>query len=111
MRIRLGAGLLLGAPGGAARRHRRRGAISTEWCRTRAASFPARPSRITNTDTSQTQQLVTNSQGLFEAVLLNPGTYAFSVEMQGYKAYNQTGISLAVGQTLSLTVTLEVGPS
>ena len=65
--------------------------------------------RITNTDTSQTQQLVTNSRGYFEAVLINPGTYAVRVELQGFKTHNQTGITLAVGQTLSLTVTLEVG--
>ena len=55
--------------------------------------------RITNTNTSQTQQLVTNSRGYFEALLLNPGTYAVRVELQGFKTLTQTGISLAVGQT------------
>ena len=58
--------------------------------------------RITNTNTSQTQQLVTNTSGYFEALLLNPGTYAVRVELQGFKTLTQTGISLAVGQTLSL---------
>ena len=47
--------------------------------------IPGAAVRITNTDTSQTQQLVTNSSGYFEAVLLNPGTYAVRVELQGYK--------------------------
>ena len=65
--------------------------------------------RITNTDTTQTQQLVSSDKGYFEAVLLNPGTYAVRVELQGFKALNQTGISLAVGQTLSLALKLEVG--
>src|SRR4026207_82702 len=65
--------------------------------------------RITNTDTNQTQQLVTNGRGYFEALLLNPGTYAVRVELQGFKALTQTGISLAVGQTLSLSLKLEVG--
>src|SRR5512134_2847514 len=65
--------------------------------------------KITNTGTSQTQQLVTNSSGYFEAVLLNPGTYAVRVELQGFKTFVQSGISLAVGQTVSLTVTLELG--
>ena len=41
---------------------------------------------IPNTDTSQTQPLVTNSSGYFEAVLLNPGTYSVRVELTGYKA-------------------------
>jgi hypothetical protein len=65
--------------------------------------------RITNTDTSQTQQLVTNASGYFEAVLLNPGTYAVHVELQGFKILSQSGIALAVGQTVSLTLRLEVG--
>jgi hypothetical protein len=71
--------------------------------------IPGAVVRITNTDTSQTQQLVTNSKGYFEAVLLNPGTYAVRVELQGFKTYSQTGITLAVGQTVNLTVKLEVG--
>jgi hypothetical protein len=65
--------------------------------------------RVTNTGTSQTQQLVTNANGYFEAVLLNPGTYAVRVELQGFRTFIQNGISLAVGQTVSLTVTLELG--
>src|SRR5688572_17826791 len=65
--------------------------------------------RITNTDTAQTQQLVTGDRGYFEAVLLNPGMYAVRVELQGFKTLTQTGISLAVGQTVSLTLKLELG--
>src|SRR5688572_24027508 len=65
--------------------------------------------RITNVDTSQTQQLITSARGYFEALLLNPGTYAVRVELAGFKTLTQTGISLAVGQTLSLTLKLEVG--
>jgi hypothetical protein len=72
--------------------------------------IPAAVVRITNTGTSQTQQRVTNSSGYFEAVLLNPGAYEVRVELQGYKALSQSGISLAVGQTVNLTLTLEVGP-
>ena len=34
---------------------------------------PGATVRITNTDTKQTQQLVTNGRGYFEAVLLNAG--------------------------------------
>jgi hypothetical protein len=65
--------------------------------------------RITNVETSQTQQLITSDRGYFEALLLNPGTYAVRVELAGFKTLTQTGISLAVGQTLSLTLKLEVG--
>ena len=75
----------------------------------RTGVVPGATVRVTNTDTNGTVQLVTNGQGYFEAVLLNPGTYAVRVEMPGFKALNQTGISLALGQTLSLRLTLEIG--
>ena len=45
--------------------------------------IPGAVVRITNTGTSQTQQLVTNDRGYFEAVLLNPGQYEVRVELQG----------------------------
>lgn len=70
---------------------------------------PGAAVRITNTNTGQTQQLVTSDRGYFEAVLLNPGTYEIRVELQGYSVLNQTGISLSVGQTLSLTLQMRVG--
>ncbi len=71
--------------------------------------IPGAMVRVTNTNTSQTQQLVTNASGYFEALLLNPGTYAVRVELQGFKTLTQIGISLAVGQTLSLSLKLDVG--
>jgi hypothetical protein len=71
--------------------------------------IPGAVVRVINTDTNGTVQLVTNNRGYFEAVLLPGGTYAVRVELQGFKTHNQTGISLAAGQTLNLTITLEVG--
>ena len=53
--------------------------------RTRPASIPGATVKITNVDTKQTQQLVTNSSGYFEAPLLNPGNYQVTVEMPGFK--------------------------
>jgi hypothetical protein len=70
---------------------------------------PGATVKLTNTATNQTHQLVTNSSGYFEAVLLNPGTYEVRVELEGYKALTQSGISLAVGQTVNLKLTLDVG--
>jgi len=71
--------------------------------------IPGAVVRITNTDTNQTHQVVTNTRGYFEAVLLNAGTYSIRIELQGYKTLHQTGLSLAVGQTMNLTLTLDVG--
>ena len=71
--------------------------------------IPRATVKITNTATSQTQQLVTNNDGYFEAVLLNPGAYEVRVELQGYKPLTQTNITLAVGQTVNLNLKLEIG--
>jgi hypothetical protein len=64
---------------------------------------------ITNVGTNVSQQLVTNGSGYFEAPLLIAGAYEVSVELPNFKAFRQTGINVAVGQTVSLTVTLDVG--
>ena len=64
---------------------------------------------ITNTGTSVSQRLVTNGSGYFEAPLLIAGTYEVSVELPNFKSFRQTGIQVAVGQAVSLTITLDVG--
>lgn len=64
---------------------------------------------VTNSDTSVSQQVVTNSSGYFEAPLLNAGAYEVSVEMPGFKGFRQSGIRLSVGQSVNLDIALEVG--
>lgn len=64
---------------------------------------------ITNVDTGQTQTLVTNGTGYFEAPLLQAGPYRVTVDMTGFKGLTQSGLILSVGQSLSLKLTLEVG--
>ena len=59
-------------------------------------------------ENGQTQSLVTNESGYFEAPLLQPGPYRVSVEMPNFKTLNQD-VVLSVGQTLSVRLTLEVG--
>jgi hypothetical protein len=71
--------------------------------------IPGATVRITNVDTSQTQQLITNGSGYFEAPLLPAGNYRVTVEMPSFKTLEQSNIVLSVGQTLSLTLTLELG--
>ena len=71
--------------------------------------IPGATVRITNIDTEQTQQLVTNGSGYFEAPLLQAGQYRVAVEMPSYKAVAQNNVTLSVGQSLSLKFTLEIG--
>jgi hypothetical protein len=64
---------------------------------------------ITGVDTGASLQLVTNGRGYFEAPLLQPGNYRVAVSMTGFKTLTRTGIVLAVGQQVSLSLKLEIG--
>ena len=71
--------------------------------------IPGAVVRITNVETSVSQQVVTNNSGYFEARLLNAGRYEVVVEMTGFKTLRRTGITLASGQQLTLPLELEIG--
>ena len=71
--------------------------------------IPGATVTITNADTGQTQKLVTNGRGYFEAPLLQPGPYRVAVEMTGFRGLTQSGITLSVGQSVTLKLLLEVG--
>ncbi len=64
---------------------------------------------ITNTDTGNERSVTTNADGLFRALLLPLGPYRVVAELQGFKRYEQTGISLQAGQAAAITVQLSVG--
>jgi hypothetical protein len=70
---------------------------------------PGATVQITGTDTGATQSLVTNASGYFEAPLMQPGNYSISVEMTGFKKLTRSGIVLAVAQSLTIPLTLEIG--
>jgi hypothetical protein len=83
---------------GSAAAQETRGTISGT-VRDKDGVLPGANVKITNVDTSVSQQLVTNASGYFEAPLLIAGTYEVSVEMPSFKSFRQTGIQLAVGQS------------
>ena len=93
---------------GSAAAQETRGTISGT-VRDKDGVLPGASVKIVNVGTSVSQQLVTNPSGYFEAPLLIAGTYEVTVEMPGFKSVRQAGIQLAVGQSIPLTITLEVG--
>ncbi len=52
---------------------------------------------------------VTNSEGLFQANYLLPGTYEVVVQVAGFKTYVRKDVLLQVNETRDLAITLEVG--
>ena len=64
---------------------------------------------LTNTGNSARIEVLTNAVGEYTAPLLPPGNYAVGVSVQGFKAFEQTGIRLQVQQQARVDVVLQVG--
>jgi hypothetical protein len=73
------------------------------------AVLPGVSVTVTNIDTGDTRTVVTNESGFFRAPLLALGTYRLSAELQGFRTYEQTGITLTAGRIAVLYITLTVG--
>ena len=64
---------------------------------------------VINVDTGTERTVITNEKGLFRAPLLPLGTYRVAAELQGFKRFEQSGITLSVGQTAVVNATMAVG--
>jgi hypothetical protein len=73
------------------------------------AVLPGVTLTVKNTDTGLERVVVTNEAGAYRAQLLPLGSYAVRAELQGFKTFEQTGISLSAGQTAVINVSLGVG--
>ncbi|HYB97134.1 MAG TPA: TonB-dependent receptor [Vicinamibacterales bacterium] len=73
------------------------------------ALLPGVTVTVTNLDTGDQRVVVTNESGLYRAPLLSLGTYRVAAELQGFKKFEQTGVSLRAGQTAVIDVSLSVG--
>lgn len=73
------------------------------------ALLPGVTITVTNIDTGVQRVVVTNESGLYRAPLLSLGTYRVAAELQGFKKFEQTGVSLRAGQTAVIDIALSVG--
>jgi hypothetical protein len=73
------------------------------------AVLPGVSVTVTNIDTGDTRVVVTNASGLYRAPLLPLGTYRVTAELQGFRTYEQTGITLTAGRTAIVDVKMTVG--
>ncbi len=64
---------------------------------------------VTDVARAATTTLTTNSDGLFDAPYLLPGTYQVLVEASGFKKSLQDKVVVAINETRTLTITLDVG--
>jgi hypothetical protein len=73
------------------------------------AVLPGVTVTITNVDTGVERVVVTNENGLYRAPLLPLGAYKVAAELQGFKRFEDTGVTLSVGETAVVNATMTVG--
>jgi Carboxypeptidase regulatory-like domain/TonB dependent receptor len=73
------------------------------------AALPGVNVTVSNLDTGDTRVVVTNSSGVYRAPLLPLGRYQVSAELQGFKKFEQQGLTVSAGQSVVVNVTLSVG--
>jgi hypothetical protein len=73
------------------------------------AVLPGVTVTVTNTETGAQRVVISNEEGSYRAQLLPLGTYQVAAELQGFKKYEQRGITLSAGQVAQINVTLSVG--
>jgi hypothetical protein len=73
------------------------------------AVLPGVSVTVANLDTGDTRVVVTNETGVYRAPLLSLGRYRVSAELQGFKKFEQQGLTLSAGQAAVINVILSVG--
>lgn len=73
------------------------------------AVLPGVEVSVANTETGQVRNTISNDVGIYRAPNLSPGTYEVRAELPGFRAFVGTGIPAAVGQQITVDVTLQVG--
>ena len=72
------------------------------------AVLPGVTVTVLRPDTGFTQNNVTDATGVVRFIALQPGTYNVKAELSGFATVNQEGVTLRVGQTAKLAITLGI---
>lgn len=73
------------------------------------AAVPGATVTVINENTGQQRTAVTSGDGRFSMPTLLPGSYTVTAELQGFQTSTQKGLVLAVGQEVTLNLTLLIG--
>ncbi len=64
---------------------------------------------VTLTGPQGAKSFTTDADGRYRAALLVPGTYTVRAELQGFKTTEQKGVAVRLGQTIELSLAMQVG--
>src|SRR3954470_16582236 len=73
------------------------------------AAVPGVSVTVTNVDTGDSRVVVSNEAGVYRAPLLPLGRYRVSAELQGFRKFEQQGLTLSAGQSAMINISLTVG--
>ena len=73
------------------------------------AVLPGVSLKLTGQDTGLFRQSVSNENGTFSFAGMPPGVYKIEAELPGFKKYEGSNITLEIGKTAVLDITLQVG--
>ena len=73
------------------------------------AAIPGVTVTVSNVDTGDSRVVISNEAGVYRAPLLPLGRYRVSAELQGFRKYEQQGLTLSAGQTAVVNISLSVG--
>jgi hypothetical protein len=73
------------------------------------ATVPGAKVTLSNPDVGFSREVTTGDNGLYTFNLIPPGTYRLRAEKEGFTAFLQSNIVLAVGQSSTLNAQLQVG--
>jgi TonB dependent receptor/Carboxypeptidase regulatory-like domain/TonB-dependent Receptor Plug Domain len=64
---------------------------------------------VTATGLQGSKAAATDADGRFTLPFLTPGVYSVRAELQGFKAFEQKGVAVGLGQTVEVPIKMEVG--
>ena len=73
------------------------------------AVMPNASVEVRNQDTGISRALTTDDRGRYQATNLSLGSYSVTAQLSGFRAAVRSGITLTVGQEMSIDFALEVG--
>jgi Carboxypeptidase regulatory-like domain len=85
------------------------GSISGSITDAAGAVVPGASVTIHDLETGSERRIVSNSSGLYFAPSVPIGRYSVSATKDGFAPYSQTGISVAIGESVRVNIVLEVG--
>jgi hypothetical protein len=71
-------------------------------------ALPGATVNVVNQDTNEVATATTNQEGAYTIPFLRPGRYTLTVEMSGFQKFTRSDMTLQVGQTAEINVTMPV---